>query len=287
VADSFLRIPGLARFQSGILPDKEIQLPLLNDHLLIVGFGVNGRNLARAARGGQIPYLILEMNPETVREERDKGEPIFFGDASQEPVLETAGLERARILVVVINDAAAVRRITETARRLNPKIYLIVRTRFLQEVEALYALGADEVIPEEFETAVEIFTRVLKKYLFPRDHIEKFTADVRAEGYQMFRKPEVTPPSFSDLSLHIPDMEVATFLIIEGSWADGKSLAEMELRKKHGVTVMAVRHQGQTRPNPDGDARLAAHDLVVVMGHPDRLVDLEALLEKGPEGPSR
>ena len=141
LADGFLKIPGLARFQAGILPDKGIQPAPLNDHLIIVGFGVNGRNLARAARGGQIPYLILEMNPETVREERAKGEPIFFGDATQEPVLETAGLERARILVVVINDAAAVRRITETARRLNPKIYLIIRTRFLQEVEALYRPG--------------------------------------------------------------------------------------------------------------------------------------------------
>jgi CPA2 family monovalent cation:H+ antiporter-2 len=283
LADGFLKIPGLDRFQAGILPDKGIQPAPLNDHLIIVGFGVNGRNLARAASGGQIPYLILEMNPETVRDERAKGEPIFFGDATQEPVLETAGLERARILVVVINDAAAVRRITETARRLNPKIYLIIRTRFLQEVEALYSLGADEVIPEEFETAVEIFTRVLQKYLFSKDHIEKFTAEVRSEGYQMFRKPEVIPASFCDLSLHIPDVEVTTFLIKPGSWADGKSLAEMALRKKYGVTVMAVRHRGQTRPNPDGDTRLAAQDLVVVMGDPERLIDLENLLEKGPE----
>jgi CPA2 family monovalent cation:H+ antiporter-2 len=283
VADAWLRLPGLRRFQGRILPDQGIQLPSLNDHLIIVGFGLNGRNLARAARGGQIPYLILEMNPETVREEREKGEPIFFGDATQEPVLEMAGLERARVLVVVINDAAAVRRITETARRLNAKIYLLVRTRFLQEVEALYALGADEVIPEEFETAVEIFTRVLQKYLFPKDHIEKFTAEVRAEGYQMFRRPEVPPPSLYDLSLHIPDMEVTTFLIKEGSWAEGKSLAEMELRKKYGVTVMAVRHRGHTQPNPEGGTRLAAPDLVVIMGHPERLIDLEVLLEKGPK----
>ena len=283
LADTFVKVPGLARFQGGVLPDQRIQLPPLNDHLIVVGFGVNGRNLARAARRGQIPYRILEMNPETVREERDKGEPIFFGDATQEPVLGLAGLERARVLVIVINDAAAVRRITELARRLNPKIYIIVRTRFLQEVQPLHELGADEVIPEEFETAVEIFTRVLRKYLFPKTQIEKFTAEVRAEGYQMFRTPVEIPSSFNDLRLHVPDMEVTTFLISEGSWADGKSLAELELRKKQGVTVMAVRHQGQTRPNPDGDARLAANDLVVVMGHPDRLITLEGLLENGPE----
>ena len=98
----------------------------------------------------------------------------------------------------------------------------------------------------------------------------------------MFRKPEVTPASFCDLGLHIPDVEVTTFLIKPGPWADGKSLAEMALRKKYGVTAMAVRRQGQTRPNPDGDTRLAAQDLVVLMGDPQRLIDLEALLERGP-----
>jgi CPA2 family monovalent cation:H+ antiporter-2 len=81
------------------------------------------------------------------------------------------------------------------------------------------------------------------------------------------------PASFCDLSLHIPDMEVTTFLTKPGSWADGKTLAEMALRKKYGVTAMAVRHQGQTRPNPDGDTRLAAQDLVVVMRDPERLID--------------
>jgi len=192
-------------------------------------------------------------------------------------------LGKARVLVIAINDAASTRRITEIARRLNPKIYIIVRTRFLQEVQPLYALGADEVIPEEFETAVEIFTRVLKKYLLPKHQIEKFTAEVRAEGYQMFRSAVEAPSSFCDLSLHIPDVEVATFLIKEGSWAAGKSLAELELRKKYGVTMMAVRHHGKTFPNPDGDTRLSAHDLVVVMGKPEDLIGLEALLESGPE----
>jgi CPA2 family monovalent cation:H+ antiporter-2 len=282
-AGALVRIPGLTRFQGELFSDMASQPARLRDQVIIVGFGVNGRNLARAAESGSIPYLIVEMNPETVREERAKGQPILFGDASQEQVLEVAGLREARVLVIVINDAAAVRRITEMARRLSPKIYIIVRTRFLQEVQPLYELGADEVIPEEFETAVEIFTRVLRKYLLPRDQIEKFTSEVRSEGYQMFRTPVDVPPSFCDLSLHIPDMEVAAFLIKEGSWAEGKSLAETALRKHHGITVMAVRHQGQTRANPGGEARLAAHDLVVVMGHPDRLINLKDLLDKGPE----
>ena len=277
VADSFLKIPVLARFQSGILPDKGIQLPPLNDHLLIVGFGVNGRNLARAARGGQIPYLILEMNPETVREERDKGEPIFFGDATQEPVLELAGLGRARVLVVVINDAAAVRRITEMARRLNPKIYIIVRTRFLQEVPALYALGADEVIPEEFETAVEIFTRVLKKYLVPQEDIGRLTADVRSEGYRMFRTPTLSGLALEDLKRHVPDMDIHTFRVGLYAPVTAKTLSELDIRKRYGVTVLAIRRGSEMLVNPDGEMRGRPDDLWFVMGNPDQLVRAAAL----------
>ena len=283
VADTFLKIPGLARFQDGIFPDQGIPLPLLNDHLIIVGFGVNGRNLARAARKGQIPYLILEMNPETVREERDQGEPIFFGDATQEPVLETAGLERARILVVVINDAAAVRRITETARRLNPKICLIIRTRFLQEVPALYALGADEVIPEEFETAVEIFTRVLKKYLVPQEDIGRLTADVRSEGYRMFRTPTLSGLALEDLKRHVPDMDIHTFRVGLYAPVTAKTLSELDIRKRYGVTVLAIRRDSEMLVNPDGEMRGRPDDLWFVMGNPDQLVRAATLFSNPPK----
>ena len=277
VADAFLKIPGLSRFEAGLLPDKGVQLPPLNDHLIIVGFGVNGRNLARAARKGQIPYLILEMNPETVREERDQGELIFFGDATQEPVLETAGLERARILVVVINDAAAVRRITETARRLNPKICLIIRTRFLQEVPALYALGADEVIPEEFETAVEIFTRVLKKYLVPQEDIGRLTADVRSEGYRMFRTPTLSGLALEDLKRHVPDMDIHAFRVGLYAPVTAKTLSGLDIRKRYGVTVLAIRRDSEMLVNPDGEMRGRPDDLWFVMGNPDQLVRSAAL----------
>jgi K+:H+ antiporter len=269
--DTLIRGPGLIRFQGGLSPDKGVPDPPLRDHLIIVGFGMNGRNLARAARGGQIPYLILEMNPEMVREERDKGEPIFFGDATQEPVLEMAGLERARILVIVINDAPAVRRITEAARRLNPRIYLIVRTRFLQEVEALYSLGADEVIPEEFETAVEIFTRVLKKYLVPQEDIQRLTAEVRSEGYRIFRTPTLTGLTLEDLSRQVPDMDIQVFRVGLYAPVIAKTIAELEIRKRYGVSVLAISRGQEMLVNPEAAMRGRPDDRWFVMGSSDQL----------------
>ncbi|MCE5273499.1 MAG: cation:proton antiporter, partial [Deltaproteobacteria bacterium] len=142
VADLAIRLPLPQRIRSGLLSVKTVEGRVkLKDHLIIVGYGVGGRNVSRAARLAEIPYLILEMNPETVRAERLKGEPITYGDATQEAILEHADIADAHVLVIMIPDASATRRITELARRLSPAVHIIARTRFVREVAPLYALG--------------------------------------------------------------------------------------------------------------------------------------------------
>jgi len=271
VTDSVMRLPIPSRLKSGLYPLKREKRASKNDHLVIIGFGVNGRNLSRAATVAGIPYVIVEMNPETVREERKGGKPIFYGDATQETVLHHACVEAARVVVVAISDAAATRRIIEIVRRLNPKVQVIARTRFLKEVKPLYDLGANEVVPEEFETSVEIFTRVLRKYLIPIDEIEKLISEVRSDGYQMFRSISRDSLSLSDLTLNLPDIEINTLRVGEGSPVDGKSLAQVELRKKYGVSILAIRRDERILSNPDADMHLSGNDVVVALGGPDKI----------------
>lgn len=187
LANTILRLPLPQRLVSGIYPVSESEAGNPKDHLVIIGFGIVGRNVARAAKFADIPYAIIEMNPETVRTEKRKGEPIYYGDATHQTVLEKANIKDAKIVVVAINDPTATRRIIDLIRRISPTVYLIVRTRYLQEMKDLYALGADEVIPEEFETSMEIFARVLTKYLIPREEIERLLAEVRADGYDILK----------------------------------------------------------------------------------------------------
>jgi CPA2 family monovalent cation:H+ antiporter-2 len=271
VAELALRLPLPARWLRGSYLTVAPTEAAVQDHLIIVGFGVTGRNLARAARMGGIPYVVIEMNPETVRTERRKGEPIYYGDATNPEILEVAHLKAARIVVVAINDPAATRRITEQVRNLHPTVYLLVRTRYLLEMPVLYELGADEVIPEEFETSVEIFTRVLRKYLLPRDEIERFIQEVRAEGYRMLRTPSREGATLADLRPHLKDMEITTVRLAEGAPLAGKTLAQMELRKKYGLTVLAVRRNGEMVFNPDPDLELVAGDLLIILGAPERI----------------
>ncbi len=283
LSDIVPRLPLPERLISGLYAVSEMKVEDRKDHLIIIGFGVNGRNVARAARGAGIPYAIIEMNPETVRSEQARGEPIYYGDSTQEAVLQHANIKDARIVVAAINDPAATRRITEVIRRLNPKIHLIVRTRYIQEVKPLYELGADEVIPEEFETSVEIFTRVLAKYFIPRDEIQRLVTEVRSDGYEMFRNLSKASASFSDLKLELPDVDISTFRILQGSALIGKTLAQIELRRRYGVSVVAIRRDAQILSNPGADTLLQPNDELFVLGPPEKIAEAAGLLHNPKE----
>ncbi len=279
IADIILLLPLPKRLISGFYPVSEIKVKSKKDHLIIIGFGVNGRNVARAARLSGIPYVIIEMNPETVKSEQAQGEPIYYGDSTQEVVLQHANIKDARIVVTAINDPAATRRITEIIRRLNPKVHLIVRTRYFQEMKPLYELGANEVIPEEFETSVEIFTRVLSKYLIPKDKIEGLVAEIRSDGYEMFRSLYRKSLSVSDLKFQLPDVEISALKVAERSPLVGKSIAEINLRKTFGVTVLAIRRNSQILSNPHADTQFLSDDTLVVLGLPEKIANLMGFIK--------
>ncbi len=246
------------------------------DHLVIIGYGLNGRNLARAAKSTGVPYAIIEMNPDTVTVEKAKGEPIHYGDATNEKVLEHVNLAEARVAVVAISDASAIRRIVAAVREMNPGVHIIVRTRYLKEMGKLYDLGANEVIPEEFETSLEIFSRVLKKYLVPRDKVDTLTSELRSESYEMLRS-RPNGYALSDLGALTWNTEINTLEVKSGSTVAGKTIKEVELRKKHGVTVLLVKRGTETIYNPDADTLLQSGDTVLAFGEPGKLSKASAL----------
>ncbi|MEM7346936.1 MAG: cation:proton antiporter [Chloroflexota bacterium] len=276
VADLVMRLPIPLKLQQGLYPIKGVDpLPTnnLEDHLVIIGFGINGHNVARAARHAGIPYAIIEMNADTVREERQRDEPIFYGDATQEAVLNQVNLKQARTVVVVIADAAATRRITGLVHQINPAAHLIARTRYMREMEALYRAGASEVIPEEFETSVEIFTRVLTKYLVPKDEIAHLVAQVRDDSYQMLRNiSSAASMSVSDLHLHLRDVEISPIFVPSDSPLSGKSLAEIDLRNKTGLTLLAIRRNAdELLTDLTAQTKICDNDELFVMGPPDKV----------------
>ncbi|MDR2460653.1 MAG: cation:proton antiporter [Deltaproteobacteria bacterium] len=147
--------------------DIEEAPPSYKDHAIVVGFGVAGQAVARACHAMNKPYVVIDMNPASVRSFRELNEPLFFGDAASEHVLEHIGIEHACILVISIPDPTATRRIIATARKLNPDLKILARTRFMLHIKTLKELGANEVIAEEFEAAIAVFNSMLNQFGMP------------------------------------------------------------------------------------------------------------------------
>ena len=265
------RLAGL--FPTGKMVTKKEESNELDDHLIVVGYGVGGQNLARAAQSADIEHIIIEMNPDTVSVARKKGVSIFFGDATYDAVLEFAGIEKARILAVVITDPVAARRIIHNALKLNPCLHVVARTRFVSEIPELARLGAHEVISEEYESSIEVFKRVLSQYLVPRGEIEKFTAGVRKQGYEMFRSVSLDPGALTELGTQFSDLGLRGVKIEHGAELDGVTLEKSELRKSHGLTIVAVRRDNRLIGNPGAEFVLRAGDVAYMFGNRDILAD--------------
>ena len=161
--------PGLRRFfpEPGEA-DLEEQGPPLHDHVIVCGYGLNGRLTTRVLRQSNIPYVILEINPETVRRASADGEPIFYGDSSKWQILEKSGAARARAIIFAISDPFVLGRAAAAARAHNPKLTIIARTKRLDEAEPLKRAGASVVIAEELEAAAEIIIELLALFGVPR-----------------------------------------------------------------------------------------------------------------------
>lgn len=254
----------------GVLARHEKPL-VMSDHMIIVGYGVNGRNLSRVLKKMQLPYVVIETNPFTVRKEAKKGHHLIFGDASKPEILNHARIEQARGVVVAISDAAASRRVAALARQLNPAIHIIVRTRYLVEVEPLYKLGVNEVVPEEFETSVEILSRVLRNYLVPQDDIERCVAEIRSDGYEMLRTMSRRHSHAVGISGYLAGAELATFRVQKGAPLEGQSLRDGTLRSSSGATVMVIKRGEELVPNPDPVWELRQDDIVLLLGAPEQL----------------
>ena len=236
------------------------------NHVIIAGFGLNGRNLAKVLKESGINYIIIEMNPDTVKQERAKGEHIIFGDISREEVLHSAGIHTAKVLVVVISDRTISRRVIRIAKNLNKDLFVLVRTRYISETDELKTLGADLVIPEEFETSIQIFSSVLKQYHIPINVIMQQINLLRGESYKLLRAEKSSPNTLAHLDEILAAGITDTFYVNEDNPNLDKSLAELNLRAKTDATIIAIVRESKTITNPGPNEKIISHDTLVITG---------------------
>jgi monovalent cation:H+ antiporter-2, CPA2 family len=125
----------------------------LSGHVIVAGYGPVGRSVAQSLQAQGIPYIVYELNSETVRQAQAGSEPVYYADITSRQALLAARVEQALALVLAINDAPAIERTIAAARPLNPALAVIARTRYAADVATLAELGATVTVADERESA--------------------------------------------------------------------------------------------------------------------------------------
>lgn len=275
----------LARQPAAPAAEVQAEIDALRDHVIIVGYGVNGRNLARVLDGAGIPYVILEQNGQTVEQAREELQPIFFGDATRPEVLERAGIRRARALVFAIASPADELRGVAVARGLSDTVHIVVRTRYVRGMEDLRRAGANQVVPEEFETSLEIFSRVLRHYEVPSNLIAREVDAARVELYGMALGRAAGPSQLEALARLGVHHALEIVEVEPEARAVGSHPVTLHLRHETGANVVAVVRDGQVISTPDAAFRFGVGDVVLLAGADEALARGRAVFLGPPPPP--
>jgi CPA2 family monovalent cation:H+ antiporter-2 len=238
----------------------------LSGHVIIAGFGMVGRNLSRVLKETGTPFIVLELDGERIKQALSEGITTLYGDATHRDILLRAGIEHAKMLVFATADHIAAEQTVRLARQLSPEIYILVRVRYANQVDALNKAGANQVIPEEFETSIEIFSRVLREYHIANNIIEQQVELARLEGYSMFRGLSLDITSMKKFSTYLTASLTESFHVLEDSWCHKKTLQELNWNKATDAKLIAVVRNDQLQADPAPDFRFAAGDIIVVFG---------------------
>jgi monovalent cation:H+ antiporter-2, CPA2 family len=252
-----------------------------HDHVVVVGYGVSGRLLGASLERLRVPYLVLELNADTVRQESAGGVPIYYGDVTSTEALEHAHVQSARAVVLLINDRRAAVRAVSTIRRVAPDTPVHLRTHFLTDVPDLLRGGAQDVVVEEVEAGVEMLARVLRRFDVPRNVMDE---ELRAARDQTHASVRMVAMPRKGLSEHqeLEDLKIDKVLVRGDDHAAGRSLGDLDLRRRTGALIVALRRGGQLVENLDPGSRLMPEDMVYLVGSRAAMAEASAYLVEGP-----
>jgi monovalent cation:H+ antiporter-2, CPA2 family len=283
-------------------PLRTFNLPQsgLRGHAVVAGYGRVGSFVARLLHRLEKPFVVVEANPSRADEAREVGLPTVYGDASTTPVLEAAGIGEARLVVVTVPDAIAVRLAVERAKALAPQAEILVRAESVEQLEDLGRLGVYEAVQPELEAGLELARQALARLGVEAEEAHNFADGVRRELYAPISAEDRAFDDGADESLARLRQASRT---IEVEWVGlpektgherpdpdgncpggsallGRTIGGLKVRSKTGASVLAVVRGERVITNPGADLRLEPGDAVGVLGTPEQRAAFRALARK-------
>lgn len=157
----------------------------LHNHVVICGYGRVGQSIGRALRNAQQPYIALDTDPVRVHEAAVGETCVHYGDSRRGELLVAIGLERARLLVIAVDQTDIALLILKEARRLNATVPILVRTRDDSQLAELKAAGASEVVPELLESSLMLASHALIMLGLPAHQVQERANQIRHDRYRL------------------------------------------------------------------------------------------------------
>jgi len=278
ISNLLLKLPIPKKMIEGLFPLKQIEIPDLRNHLVLIGKDSRAQNLSKMAKYYNLPYVSIVFDPEIARHRQEKGETVVYGDAFNIPILQKAHVDNAHIVVISIGKLDVLKVIIDKVRQLNKHAAIVVRTRHIEDIEALYKIGATQVIPEEFETAIDLFERVMANFLLPRKEIDVAIDQIRSDHYGIFM--EETTSTKYNISKDIPDVEIIPMEIMANAPIIGKTLAESQLRQAYGITLVALKRDHKVIDHPKPSTIFLVGDVVYLLGKTEQITRVSELFSE-------
>ncbi len=269
VANTLLKLPLPSFLVNGLFPLKEIDLPDYQNHLVIIGKDKSALQLSKMAKINNIQHISIIFDPLIAKEKIENDELVIYGDAVNEPILVKAHVDDAEVVVVSVGSLLPSMAIVEKVRHLNKKAYIIARAKDIDNVKQLYELGADQVLPEKLEIAIDLFNRVLVEKLYPQKEMNRILNHIRTLNLGEFSvKDTINQPTIFD---ELPNMNITAVKVDPGSPADEQSVFDIQLRTKTGVTLLAIKRGTEIIEHPTPNTVFKPHDTVYVLGNPEQV----------------
>jgi monovalent cation:H+ antiporter-2, CPA2 family len=268
-ANLLMRLPLPDVLINGMFPLKEAEIPELNNHLVIIGKDPSAMKLSSMAKMNNIPHISIIFDPLLAKEKMVKGDKVIYGDAVNEPILRKAYVDTANVIVISVGSVIPSLAIIDKVRNMNKLGFIIVRSRYTENMEELYKNGADEVFPEKLEIAIDLFSRVLHKKLYSQRDINNIISHIRTLNLGDFSdKDSLNKYSILD---ELSTFNISAVNIEPGSKVDGRTLAQSNLRKITGVTLLALKRGSHVMEHPAPDTVFAGGDIAYIMGNPEQI----------------
>jgi len=224
----------------------------LKNHVVICGYGRVGRSTANTLLESHRQVVVIESDPERVAQAQEGGLILLEGDASQDEVLHDAGLTEAKSIIVTTGEDSLNLFIVLSARSINPDLFIVARANDAANEVKLRRAGADRVV-SPYQIGGQHMANIVV-----RPHVTDFFDVVTLEGGE--------------------ELWIEELVISEGSVLAGSSVGEADIRRKTGVTLVALyRRQEGGNTVPNAETRLESGDQLLVLGTRDQLAALEGM----------